>query len=80
MTVLYSLLVIVNAPPLLGSCNNLLLDATGSYGNGGRLYNAVVWTVTATDTAVDLTAIQSYLDSTSALYQVIMPITVTLSH
>jgi hypothetical protein len=62
--------VIVNAPQFLGSCNNLSLDATGSYGNGGRPYTAVVWTVSATDTTVDVSAIQSYLNSASALYQV----------
>jgi hypothetical protein len=70
----------VNAPQFLGSCDNLLLDATGSYGNGGRLYNAVVWTVSATDATVDLSNVQSYLDSASALYQVFRLITMTLSH
>jgi hypothetical protein len=62
--------VIVNAPQFLGSCNNLSLDATGSYGNGGRPYTAVVWTVSATDKTVDISAIQSYLNSASALHQV----------
>jgi hypothetical protein len=68
--------VIVNAPQFLGSCNDLLLDATGSYGNGGRLYNAVVWIVSATDADVDLSVIQSYLNSTSALYQISMPFSI----
>jgi hypothetical protein len=62
--------VIVNAPRFLSFCNDLLLDATGSYGNGGRLYNAVVWTVSASDTTVDVSAIQAYLNSASASYQV----------
>jgi hypothetical protein len=69
--------VIVNAPKFLGSCNNLSLDATGSYGNGGRLYSTVVWTVSAIDATVDLSAIQSYLNTVSALYQVY---TISLAH
>jgi REJ domain len=74
--------VVVSAPGTLGACSNLTLDATGSYGNGGRLYTSVVWTVTSTSTgiaAVSAAAIQTYLNTESTSYQVYQPITVDSS-
>ena len=79
--------VIINAPNSLGSCSNLSLDATGSYGNGGRLYKSVVWTVVAVDysshVAVSDTsralALQTYLNDYSLVNQVFMPITISQS-
>jgi REJ domain len=74
--------VVVSAPGTLGACSNLTLDATGSYGNGGRLYTTVVWTVTTTSTgiaAMSAAAIQKYLNTESTSYQVYQPITVDSS-
>jgi hypothetical protein len=73
--------VVINAPLFLGSCTNLTLDATASYGNGGRLYTAVMWTVSATsygvsDVIVDASSIQSYLNAYSALHQASSPISI----
>ena len=74
--------VVVSAPGTLGACSNLTLDATGSYGNGGRLYTSVVWTVTTTSTgtaAMSAAVIQNYLNTMSTSYQVYQPITVDSS-
>ena len=74
--------VVVSAPSTLGACTNLTLDATGSYGSGGRLYTSVVWTVTTTSTgtaAMSASAIQTYLNTMSTSYQVSQPITVDSS-
>ena len=70
--------VILNSPLSLGPCANLPLDATGSYGNGGRLYTSVRWTVSAvTDSiSINVTNLQSYLNDYSSRYQVSRPITV----
>ena len=76
--------VVVTAPSTLGSCLNLTLDAAGSYGNGGRLYSSVEWSVTvatsgssaATSSAASL---EGYLNELSDLYQVHRPITVQRS-
>jgi sugar lactone lactonase YvrE len=73
--------VIVTAPSTLASCLNLTLDAAGSYGNGGRLYSSVKWSVTAAtfgSSAAPLSAVslESYLNKISDLYQVQRPITI----
>jgi hypothetical protein len=70
--------VIVSAPTALGSCANLSLDATGSYGSGSRPYNKILWHVSAViygppDTAVNVSDIQTYLNAYSTLYQVSRP-------
>jgi sugar lactone lactonase YvrE len=73
--------VIVTAPSTLASCLNLTLDAAGSYGNGGRLYSSVKWSVTAAtfgSSAAPSSAVslENYLNKLSDLYQVQRPITV----
>ena len=73
--------VILIAPRSLGSTFNLTLDPTASYGNGGRLYASVVWTVSAIsygnpDVILDTAVIQGYLNSVSAVYQVSVPISI----
>ena len=73
--------VILIAPRSLGSTFNLTLDPTASYGNGGRLYASVVWTVSAIsygnpDVILDTAVIQGYLNSVSAVYQVSAPINI----
>jgi hypothetical protein len=69
---------VVSAPSIISICSNLTLDATGSYGNGGRRYTAVTWAASAvpfisTDPAVDTTAIQRSLNAYSSKYQVYKP-------
>jgi sugar lactone lactonase YvrE len=76
--------VVVTAPSTLGSCLNLTLDAAGSYGNGGRLYSSVKWSVTAATfgssaAALNAESLESYLNKLSDLYQVQRPITVPRS-
>lgn len=66
------------APAFLGSCDSLYLDATGSYGNGGRLYTSVRWTVSAMEygavrTVVNVTSLEKQLNAFSALHQVYKP-------
>ena len=39
--------VVITAPQKIGLCSDLVLDATGSYGHGARLYSSAVWTVSA---------------------------------
>ena len=73
--------VIITAPPTLGLCSNLTLDATGSYGHGGRLYKSVIWTVTANKNemkngSIATTRIQDYLRLRSLTIQVRKPIIV----
>ena len=68
--------VIISAPSQLGACTNLTLDATGSYGNGGRPYSAVSWNVTAFNDKkhIPVNAIQKILDTYSSASQVHLPI------
>jgi REJ domain/PT repeat len=73
--------VVVCAPESINSCANLTLDATGSYGNGGRPYLSAIWSVTATSKdnrllPLDASPIQRYLNNFSALNQVRSPIKV----
>ena len=73
--------VILIAPRSLGSTFNLTLDPTASYGNGGRLYAAVVWTVSAIsygdpDIILDTTVVEDYLNAVSSVYQVSTPINI----
>ena len=60
---------------------NLVLDATASYGNGGRLYTSVQWIVSAvagssSTASIDAANITTYLNSYSSRYQVSTPITI----
>ena len=73
--------VILKSPLSLGSCANLVLDATASYGNGGRPYTTVQWSVSAVagssfTASIDAANITTYLNSYSSRYQVSTPITV----
>ena len=72
--------VIISAPSQLGACTDLTLDATGSYGNGGRPYSAVSWNVTINEKKISASvfasvfAVQSILDTYSSASQVHLPI------
>jgi hypothetical protein len=75
--------VIIDAPSEIGSCDNLTLDATGSYGSGSRGYIKVQWTVTAViygppDTTIDVFDIQTSLNAFSAKHRVSRRFTVSL--
>jgi REJ domain len=70
--------IVLFIPSSIGSCANLTVDATGSYGNGGRLFTSVRWTVTAmvygaTDRILDVSSIQDQLNEHSAVFQVHKP-------
>ena len=76
--------VILTTPNVLGACSDLSVDATESYGSGGRLYASVDWNVSAisndpSPVGVNTFALQRYLTAQSALYQVRRPITVPRS-
>jgi REJ domain len=73
--------VVIAAPSTLGSCLNLTLDATESYGNGARLYSSVKWSVAAlkSGSAVNVSSLERYLNRFSTLYQVQRPITILRS-
>ena len=73
--------VVISSPANLGPCDDLILDTTESYGNGGRLYTSVIWTVSAitygdTDLIVNTSAIQAYVNDFSSKYQMHRPITI----
>ena len=75
--------VILNAPLFLGSCANLSLDATASYGNGGRPYRSIAWNVSATDytimgpgVSVDASSVIAHLKKSSLLYGIDRPINI----
>lgn len=75
--------VIIVAPRKIGSCSDLTLDATQSYGNGGRLYSSVKWAVTANlykgssePVALDTRNVTKVLNAFSAIYQVTRPVTI----
>ena len=76
--------VILNAPQLVGPCANVTLDATASYGDGGRPFRSVSWNVSAANygptgsrVPVDTSNIESYLKRSSLQYQVDRPITIS---
>jgi hypothetical protein len=76
--------IIVSTPSLIASCQNLTIDATSSYGNGGRKWEAILWKVSAIvygaiDIAIDTSIIQSFLNAYSALFEVSQPISVPAS-
>jgi REJ domain len=76
--------VIVTTPNVLGACSDLSVDATESYGSGGRLYTSLSWNVSATSSDpsvafVDTSAIQRHLNFRSAMHQVRRPILVPRS-
>ena len=73
--------VVLNSPLSLCSCDNLTLDASASYGNGGRPYTAVQWIVSAvagsaSTASIDAAYIMTYLNDYSSRYQVTTPITI----
>ena len=71
--------VILSAPSFISSCSNLSLDATASYGDGGRLYSAVQWSVSAMeygvkDGALDVSPTEAYMNDFSAEHQTRRPL------
>ena len=76
--------VVLSSPTSLGSCANLVLDATGSYGNGGRLYSSVQWTVSAKNGSlnvlIDVANMTTYLNTYSSTYQVSTPVIIVAKY
>jgi REJ domain len=66
--------IVITAPLNIGACSDLSIDATASYGNGGRAYSSVVWTVSATQ-QVNTSTVLNILQASSLSYQVFRPIT-----
>jgi hypothetical protein len=64
--------VIVTVPSKRSACDDLTIDASSSYGNGGRTWNRIIWTV-MDSTGQTNTNITSYLNSAGSISQ---PITV----
>ena len=76
--------VIVTTPNVLGACSDLSVDATESYGSGGRLYSSLTWNISAASSDpsvayVDTFALQRHLNFRSAIHQVRRPILVPRS-
>ena len=72
-------IVILSAPSSISSCFNLSLDSSASYGNGGRLYSAVRWSVSAMEYGnqngvLDVSNIEAYMNAFSAEYQTNRPV------
>lgn len=65
--------VIVGGAQSVGLCTDITLDASGSYGSGGRPYKSLQWNVSAiakVNQTLDTTEIKSLLDRFSAVRQV----------
>jgi REJ domain len=78
---------IIIAPRKIGACSDLTLDASQSYGNGGRFYNFVLWSVTANlyqdsvlPVAIDTRNVTKILNDFSAIHQMTRPITISRTH
>lgn len=54
--------IILSIPRVLGSCNNLSVDATGSKGFGGRVWKRVYWEVKDSSNGLPVPSIQSHLN------------------
>ena len=72
-------IVILSAPPSISSCFNLSLDSSASYGDGGRLYSAVRWSVSAVEYGtqngiLDVSNIETYMNAFSAEHQTKRPV------
>lgn len=65
--------VIVNLPAVVSSCNNLTVDATYSYGHGGRSWKSAVWDVSSSKSdSKTVSIIKTYLTKVSyAVNQII---------
>lgn len=55
--------VALNVPQSTMSCDDLILDATGSTGHAGREWLSVAWTVTGSLHRSNLSAIQTYMNT-----------------
>ena len=65
----------VSAATAIDLCANLILDATGSTGQGHNAFASVAWTVSAIP-SVNTTAVEKYLNAYSAEFQVSRPIVI----
>ena len=54
--------MVLSGPALIGSCDDLILDPTGSSGLVGRPWAVIFWTVTSNE-AVEVSALQNYLNT-----------------
>ena len=54
--------VSLNSPAVIGACDSMIIDPTGSVGSGGRTWSTVKWAVTGSD-STSVSNIQSRLDA-----------------
>jgi REJ domain len=67
--------VVILAPPSIGLCSNLTLDATASFGSAGRTFVSYVWTVKSiTNADSSASIIEKYLNSISLSRGIYQPI------
>ena len=68
--------VVILAPPSIGLCSNLTLDATASSGSAGRTFISYIWTVKSATSNIDSTAsvIEKYLNTISLSRGIYQPI------
>lgn len=64
--------VVVSAPSIISSCDEFLLDLTGSLGSGGRRWNETI-TITSVDPSVNTDSVNAFL---KASYSVSRPISI----
>lgn len=60
--------IVWNLPIVIGNCDNLTLDATGSYGNGGREWARIAYTLTATSNEGDDAGSDTTVSTIKSLY------------
>jgi hypothetical protein len=65
--------VIVSAPEFVTYCDDFSIDASASYGSGGRPFTSITWTVLS-DTASNLPALQAELNKYNATHNADLPV------
>jgi REJ domain len=67
--------VVVSAPEFVTYCDDFFIDASASYGSGGRPFTSIIWTVLS-DTASNLPALQAELNKYNATHRADLPVLV----
>ena len=66
--------VVFNLPAVASTCDDLTIDASPSYGNGGRNYQYISWALSSTTTSANISKIIALLPNTTHLLSA--PVTV----
>ena len=59
--------VLFNVPSTASTCDDLTIDASPSYGNGGRDYSAVSWTFSSSSSSANVSEVLALLPNTTRL-------------